>query len=115
MPDRLLAHTRACPASQSECPARSGRRPLPPIAPRKPCKEREVCRKPCKLQRYQNVAICDNTAFTGGRKVVDSAADWQAGPLGGATDSMAKAKAKCASCKDCYFGANGLCALKLNG
>jgi hypothetical protein len=26
---------------------------------------------------------------------------------------MAKAKAKCVSCKDCYFGANGLCALNL--
>jgi hypothetical protein len=24
-----------------------------------------------------------------------------------------KAKAKCATCKDCYFGANGLCALNL--
>ena len=23
------------------------------------------------------------------------------------------AKAKCVSCKDCYFGANGLCALNL--
>jgi hypothetical protein len=32
-----------------------------------------------------------------------------------ATDSMAKvkAKAKCVTCKDCYFGANGLCALNL--
>ena len=36
-------------------------------------------------------------------------------PLGGGTDSMAKAKAKCVSCKDCYFGANGLCALNLDG
>ena len=27
---------------------------------------------------------------------------------------MAKAKAKCVSCKDCYFGANGLCALNLD-
>jgi hypothetical protein len=24
-----------------------------------------------------------------------------------------KAKAKCVTCKDCYFGANGLCALNL--
>jgi len=34
--------------------------------------------------------------------------------LAEATDSMAKAKAKCVSCKDCYFGANGLCALNLD-
>jgi hypothetical protein len=26
---------------------------------------------------------------------------------------MAKGMTKCASCKDCYFGANGLCALGL--
>jgi hypothetical protein len=28
---------------------------------------------------------------------------------------MAKGKTKCASCKDCYFGANGLCALNIGG
>ena len=26
-----------------------------------------------------------------------------------------RAKGKCVSCKDCYFGANGLCALNLGG
>ena len=31
----------------------------------------------------------------------------------GSRESMAKGKTKCASCKDCYFGANGLCALNL--
>jgi hypothetical protein len=28
---------------------------------------------------------------------------------------MAKAKAKCVSCNDCYFRAKGLCALNLDG
>ena len=27
---------------------------------------------------------------------------------------MAKAKRKCVSCEDCYFGKNMLCALRLN-
>ena len=28
--------------------------------------------------------------------------------------AKAKAKAKCVSCKDCYFGTQGLCALNLD-
>jgi hypothetical protein len=42
-----------------------------------------------------------------------TSADSQAGRRKETQDSMATGKTKCASCKDCYFGSKGLCALNL--
>jgi hypothetical protein len=44
--------------------------------------------------------------------VLDDPSNRPARPEGLTTD-MAKTKAKRVTCKDCFFGANGLCALNL--
>jgi hypothetical protein len=53
------------------------------------------------------------TLWTQGGETVLTAATRNGNTDEGTTDQMAKGKTKSANCNDCYFGANGLCALNL--
>ena len=54
-----------------------------------------------------------SAAAQGGEKLLTPPRTQQATPYRETANQMANGKAKCASCKDCYFGQNGLCALNL--
>jgi hypothetical protein len=70
-------------------------------------------RKTLQIARYLKVTDLRKWVLAkGGERLLDGRTR-KAGRWKDRRDSMATGKTKCASCKDCYFGANGLCALEL--